>query len=147
MVLDAQNLVIPLVERYFSLFLGWLKVLIWGVAILSPAVSMLRSWLTSKSELRGAYRPWCRLTIPPPPLPSGIYFPVISYGFTATPRNPWISLEWPSRGLLPPSGPFWFGEPLALPVIDHCWGPIHPWSVLPVAWMPGPLIALPLGLK
>ena len=78
------------------------------------------------SELRGAYGPWCRLTIPPSPLPSWIYFPIIRYGFPATMRGPRFPWDNPSRGLLHSSRPFWFGEPLALPVIYHCQGPRHP---------------------
>ena len=82
------------------------------------------------SELRRAYRLQCRLTIPPSTLPSGIHFPVISYGFMAAPRGPWIPLGNPSMGAAPPPGHFSFGEPLVLPTVDCHWGPRHPWFCL-----------------
>ena len=127
-----------------SVFLGVvspLKVFIWGVPILNPAVSMLRSWPTSAVS-------WWGLTghiIGSPCLHPSLFWdplPHLSYSITADPRDPWVPWDDASRVHPPPSGPFWFGELLLLPAVDHHWDPRHPWLVLPVVWMPGPLTAL-----
>ena len=38
----------------------------------------------------------------------------------------------------PSSWLFWFGEPVALTIVDYHLGPRHPWLVPPVVCMPGP---------
>ena len=137
-VLDALDLVIPLLKRYLDLSLSGITTegIDMGSAHLQSGCECADESANIHSELRGANWLQHRLAISPSPLPSGIHFCIISNSFTAT---------FPVGVQPPPSRLFWFEEPLALPAFDcHC-GPRKPWLVSPGVWMPWPPTALHLG--
>ena len=117
-----------------------LKVLMQGIFILSPAMSVLRRWLISAAGW-GAYWLLWELTICPylslwgsTPLSLGTPSPLPPEAL----RFPWGNPTW---GATPPSGPFQFGEPPMLQTTCCHPGPKHLRPVMSGIWTFEPPLA------
>ena len=127
-VLDALNLIVPLLKRHLSLPRSGspLKVLILGVPILSPPTSMLRRQLTSTSAQGGLADCW---TGSPGPhsLPLGRSLPCCPGWLSCHPQGSSDYHIVTHVGLqFPPSWLPLTGQPPACPIVRHHQSPRGP---------------------
>ena len=106
-----------------------LKVLILGVPILSPAVSVLRRWPTF-ALAQGGLADCCMGSPGPHPSFSEGHFPVIHVGYPTTPRDPQDCPRVTHVGSPPTSWLPLTGHPPVPLVVIHHQGPGGPWVVL-----------------
>ena len=142
-VLDTPELMVPLLEKYRGLSRSGIS--IEGIDVdgahPQPGHEHAAESDDIHSSLRGTYGLLCGFAIP---LPPRIHF-LINFGFTATPRDPWISPACPSGDATPI---LWAISVWRASSASPSWLPSWSqtsWLVLPGAWMPGPLTVLCLG--